>query len=62
VGIVQYALKLPAGIVWVHIALAVLTWLCVLWSVGAAGRIQPAARGPQPADEAPPRELVTSAG
>jgi cytochrome c oxidase assembly protein subunit 15 len=62
VGIVQYALKLPAGIVWVHIVLAVLTWLCVLWSVGAAGRIQPAARGPQPADEAPPRELVTSAG
>jgi heme a synthase len=62
VGIAQYALKLPAGIVWIHIALAVLTWLSVLWSVGAAGRIQPAARGPQPAEPARERELVASAG
>jgi cytochrome c oxidase assembly protein subunit 15 len=58
VGLTQYALKLPAEIVWVHIALAVLTWLSVLWSVGAAGRLQPAARGPQPADTAPERKLV----
>src|SRR3954464_2703355 len=62
VGLVQYALKLPAGIVWIHIALAVLTWLSVLWSVGAAGRLQPAARGPQPAELARERELVASAG
>ena len=41
VGIVQYAAKLPAEIVWVHIALATLTWLSVLWSVGAAGRLEP---------------------
>jgi cytochrome c oxidase assembly protein subunit 15 len=41
VGIVQYAAKLPAEIVWVHIALATFTWLSVLWSVGAAGRLQP---------------------
>ena len=62
VGIVQYALKLPAGIVWVHIALAVLTWLSVLWAVGAAGRLQPAAGSPQPAEAADQRPLVTSAG
>jgi cytochrome c oxidase assembly protein subunit 15 len=41
VGLIQYALELPAGIVWVHIALSVLTWLSVLWSVGAAGRLEP---------------------
>jgi cytochrome c oxidase assembly protein subunit 15 len=41
VGLTQYALELPAGIVWVHIALSVLTWLSVLWSVGAAGRLEP---------------------
>src|SRR3954447_17118050 len=53
VGLVQYALELPAGIVWVHIALAVLTWLTVLWSVGAAGRLEPRAEG---AAAEPPRE------
>jgi cytochrome c oxidase assembly protein subunit 15 len=61
VGIVQYALKLPAGIVWVHIALAVLTWLSVLWAVGAAGRIQPAAGSPQPAEPEHQPELVPAA-
>src|SRR4051812_41830786 len=62
VGIVQYVLKLPAGIVWVHIALAVLTWLSMLWAVGAAGRLQPAAgsrQSPEPVDQ---RELVASPG
>ena len=29
-GIVQYQLKLPAELVWVHIALATLTWLVSL--------------------------------
>ena len=43
-GIVQYQLKLPAELVWVHIALATLTWLAVLWSVARAGRIAPRAR------------------
>ncbi len=61
VGIVQYALKLPAGIVWVHIALSVLTWMSVLWSVGTAGRIEPAARGRQPAEREPRPELVATA-
>jgi cytochrome c oxidase assembly protein subunit 15 len=60
VGLVQYALKLPAGIVWVHIALAVLTWLSVLWAVGTAGRLQPAARGPRPAELESERELAAA--
>jgi hypothetical protein len=27
--------------VWVHVALATLTWLCLLWAVAAAGRLVP---------------------
>jgi cytochrome c oxidase assembly protein subunit 15 len=41
VGGVQWALKLPTEIVWVHVALAVTTWLAVLWTVAAAGRLEP---------------------
>jgi cytochrome c oxidase assembly protein subunit 15 len=41
VGSVQYELHLPADIVWVHVALATLTWLVVLWSVATVGRLAP---------------------
>jgi cytochrome c oxidase assembly protein subunit 15 len=41
VGSVQYELKLPAEIVWVHVMLATFTWLALLWSVAAAGRLVP---------------------
>jgi cytochrome c oxidase assembly protein subunit 15 len=41
-GFVQYRLKLPGELVWVHVALATTTWLSVLWTVGAAGRLEPA--------------------
>lgn len=37
IGITQWLLELPSGLVWVHITVAVTLWLCVLWSVGAAG-------------------------
>jgi cytochrome c oxidase assembly protein subunit 15 len=40
-GIVQYQLKLPAELVWVHILLATITWLAVLWTVARAGRLAP---------------------
>ena len=40
-GIVQYQLKLPGELVWVHVALATLTWLSVLWTVASAGRLAP---------------------
>jgi cytochrome c oxidase assembly protein subunit 15 len=56
-GIVQYAAELPAGLVWLHIVLAVLTWLAVLWSVGAAGRLEPRTQA-APADPGRERELV----
>jgi cytochrome c oxidase assembly protein subunit 15 len=41
VGSVQYELKLPTDIVWVHVALATATWLTLLWAVAAAGRLVP---------------------
>lgn len=41
VGGVQWWLELPAGIVWVHIVLATLTWVAMLWTVASAGRLRP---------------------
>jgi cytochrome c oxidase assembly protein subunit 15 len=42
-GIVQYRAKLPAELVWLHVGLATLTWLSVLWTVASAGRLEPRA-------------------
>lgn len=51
IGGVQWALELPAGLVWLHIAVAIGNWLAMLWTVASAGRLEP--RGePRPA----PRE------
>jgi cytochrome c oxidase assembly protein subunit 15 len=41
VGSVQYELRLPSDIVWVHVGLATATWLALLWAVAAAGRPVP---------------------
>ncbi len=41
VGSTQYELGLPAELVEVHVALAVLTWLAVLWAVANEGRLLP---------------------
>jgi cytochrome c oxidase assembly protein subunit 15 len=41
IGGIQWALELPAGIVWVHIAVATGNWLAMLWTVAAAGRLEP---------------------
>jgi cytochrome c oxidase assembly protein subunit 15 len=41
VGSVQYELKLPSEIVWVHVTLATFTWLALLWAVAAAGSLVP---------------------
>jgi cytochrome c oxidase assembly protein subunit 15 len=45
VGGLQWALELPSEIVWVHVAIATLNWLAMLWTVAAAGRLEPR-RGP----------------
>jgi cytochrome c oxidase assembly protein subunit 15 len=43
VGFVQYETKLPAGVVWIHVVLATLTWMTVIWSVASAGKLAPRA-------------------
>lgn len=40
VGGVQWLLELPAWLVWIHIVLATITWLAMLWAVAAAGRLE----------------------
>lgn len=50
IGSVQYELRLPTDMVWVHVAMATLTWLVVLWAVADAGRLTPR-RAPVPAQE-----------
>jgi cytochrome c oxidase assembly protein subunit 15 len=60
-GIVQYRVHLPAELVWVHVALATLTWVSVLWTVATAGRLEP--RGAPARDASPPpRRALTPVG
>ena len=40
VGSVQYELHLPTDMVWVHVTLATITWLVILWA-WAAGSLAP---------------------
>ena len=54
VGSVQYELHLPTDMVWVHVTLATLTWIVVLWAVSAAGRLVPATAS-VPETQPPPR-------
>ncbi len=66
VGSVQYELKLPTDMVWVHVGLATVTWLVVLWAVAETGRLAPAPRpagagAPAPDAPAPPRERALAA-
>jgi heme a synthase len=65
VGGLQWALELPSELVWLHIALATATWLAMLWTVAAAGRLastgapstsgrrEPSRREPAPTPRAP---------
>ncbi|HEX5761874.1 MAG TPA: COX15/CtaA family protein [Solirubrobacterales bacterium] len=41
VGGLQWALELPSELVWLHIAVAIGTWLAMLWAVATAGRLAP---------------------
>jgi heme a synthase len=41
VGAAQYDLHLPTEMVWIHVGLATLTWLALLWATAAAGRLVP---------------------
>ena len=68
VGIVQFQLDLPAEIVWVHVALATLTWVGIVLAgmqVGLPSRApavvaQVSRPGGAPASAAPPSDLAAS--
>jgi cytochrome c oxidase assembly protein subunit 15 len=45
VGLDQYKTHLPTELVWVHVSLASITWVAVLWTACAAGRLVPRAAG-----------------
>ncbi len=60
VGGIQWWLELPAGIVWVHVAIATCNWLAMLWTVAAAGRLEP--RGePSPRRPREPEQVAPAA-
>jgi heme a synthase len=59
VGGIQWALELPGEIVWVHVALATANWLAMLWTVAAAGRLEPRGK-PAPADAGPAETTATA--
>lgn len=52
VGAIQYFNGLPAFVVWIHIVVATLTWMAMLWAVCAAGR-------PVPREERAPAPRAT---
>ena len=45
IGGLQWSLELPAELVWVHVAVATMTWLAMLWTVASAGRLEPRTLG-----------------
>lgn len=49
-GSVQYELKLPGEMVWLHVGLATATWLVTLWAAAAEGRIAKSVEEPEPLD------------
>lgn len=53
IGSTQYELRLPAEMVWVHVALATITWLVILWAVAVEGQLVPR-RAPLPSLEPSP--------
>ena len=61
IGGVQWLLELPAGIVWVHIAVATGNWLAMLWTVAAAGRLEPRGEASAPAERGDERGAARAA-
>jgi heme a synthase len=57
VGLDQYETHLPTELVWVHVALACLTWLAVLWAACAAGSPAPRAAPARERRVAPPARI-----
>jgi cytochrome c oxidase assembly protein subunit 15 len=61
VGSVQYELKLPAEMVWIHVALATITWVVSLWAWADTGRSRRRA-DPGGPERLPSSELVGAPG
>ncbi len=62
IGGVQWWLKLPGEIVWVHVAVATGNWLAMLWTIAAAGRLEPRDPARLAAVEAAERPPAATAG
>jgi len=60
VGLDQYETHLPTELVWVHVALACLTWLATVWAACAVGRPAPRAQPAQERRVAPPAARVSA--
>jgi cytochrome c oxidase assembly protein subunit 15 len=59
VGLDQYETHLPTELVWVHVALACMTWLAALWAACAADSPAPRA-APAPERHVPPPARVSA--
>lgn len=62
IGGLQWALELPAGIVWVHVAVATGNWLAMLWTVASAGRLEPRGGAPSAESRDTERAVPAAAG
>jgi cytochrome c oxidase assembly protein subunit 15 len=56
IGAVQYELKLPGQMVWVHVVMATLTWVVSLWAVATEGCL---AKG-KPSDTGEPLDTIVT--
>jgi cytochrome c oxidase assembly protein subunit 15 len=61
-GGLQWALELPAGLVWLHIAIATGNWLAMLWTVAAAGRLEPRGESSPTIRQEPEQPAAAAAG
>jgi heme a synthase len=50
IGVVQYELKLPGEIVWIHVCMATITWVVTVWAVVVEGRL-PSRKGKAPPND-----------
>ncbi len=59
IGGLQWSLELPSEIVWVHVSLATANWLAMLWTIAAAGQLEPRQK---PASATSVRSAASSPG
>jgi heme a synthase len=60
IGGVQWSLELPGELVWVHVAVATCNWLAMLWTVAAAGRLEPRSESSAAGEEAERRPAAAT--